>query len=523
MRTRVISLVLVTLLTVSTLATNAVPVVNGASMATGGGSLVCTMPTFVLPGAQVIMSVQAMLIVGHTNAVVSATLSDAQGRTIVHSTQRATNFEALVPTIVVFTWQIPVTQSPGTDNVTAQVMQDARLVLYANCGTITVLSTLVSTPPEQLHPGCPINALPGTCQTKKPPVKKPSVSATKNTWFEREISTTAMSHDRVCGQYNTATINRFVGYLAALHTNYVSVDTPLDQTGYDCKPSAPPITYMTEWVTAIRAAGMHVVFRDNWNTWAGDYGQPKLTYATKPAVPYETSSGLQAVESGRDTASYIGKTYQFILAHGSLFANGDIWEPFGEPMNNGIKNCAGGGGYGNCYGTSAGNCPGGLCQFPSVPAFNQWLEDFTQADLHAFALLHKTVTAGWFGVAGDTYKYTNASTWQYASYYNMDHFAQSFSNFSSLLVTAHTAFPKLPITLEWGDINGKDNTRSLVATTTSQYMTWAAQQSWIKGFEYWYIAGNNNNAESAAVDYNTGQLEPAGLVVQRIFGQMSPS
>ena len=135
------------------------------------------------------------------------------------------------------------------------------------------------------------------------------------------------------------------------------------------------------WANTIHAAGLHVIFRSNWNTWAGDFGQPQLSYSTSPAVPYEGSGGLAAVLDGSDTTSYIGKTYQWILQHPEVFQDGDVFEPFGEPQNNGIMN--------GPPGTSAAYCPKNVCQFPSTAAFNQWLADFARADQAAFAAIGK--------------------------------------------------------------------------------------------------------------------------------------
>jgi hypothetical protein len=79
----------------------------------------------------------------------------------------------------------------------------------------------------------------------------------------------------------------------------------------------------------------------------------------------------------------------------------------------------------------------------------------------------------------------------------------------------------MPITLEWGDINGADNTRQLVAGTTDQYLGWLATQPYVTGFDYWYLSGQDNFAESAAVDLITDQMTPAGQIVAKWFAAMS--
>ena len=154
--------------------------------------------------------------------------------------------------------------------------------------------------------------------------------------------------------------------------------------------------------------------------------------------------------------------------------------------------------------------------------FNQWLSDFAQADQAAFTEIGVNVTSGWFGVAADTSTYTTLSTWQYSSLYDMDHFAQSYNDWSGGINNSHAAFPTLPIFLEWGDVNSADNTSQLVATTTDQYMGYAATLNYVTGFDYWYETGQGEGAESAAVDYNTGVPTAAGLIVQKWFAAMTP-
>ena len=211
-------------------------------------------------------------------------------------------------------------------------------------------------------------------------------AATSGSWAVRDMGMTAVTHDTVCNQASQATMTRLVSYIPQFHANYASDDVPLDDaSGYTCTPKPlAPYAYEKAWATTMHAAGLHVIYRGNWNKWAGDYGMPKLSYSTNPAIPYEGSGGLSAVLSGQDTTSYMGMTYQWILNHADLFQNGDIFEPFGEAQNNGIANCAAQDGYGSCYGTSASNCPNSICQFPDVPSFNKWLSDFALADQAAF-------------------------------------------------------------------------------------------------------------------------------------------
>ncbi len=332
-------------------------------------------------------------------------------------------------------------------------------------------------------------------------------------WPVRAIDMTAITHDGVCSQYDQATMNRLVGYIPQLHANFASDDVPFDNSsGFSCTPQPlQPYAYMKAWADTIHAAGLHVMFRGNWNHWAGDYGMSKLSFSTSPVIAYESSGGLQAVLSGQDTSSYIGMTYQWILRHPDIFQDGDIFEPFGEPQNNGVAD--------GPQGTSAANCPKGVCQFPSTDAFNQWLGDFEQADQAAFRQIGRKVESGWFGLAGDSYTYVTQQAMAYADTYNMDHFTHDFGNFTSLIQASYNTFGK-PIVVEWGDFQD-GGAEPETANTTDQYLGWLAQQQGIVGEEYWQLTGHGTGSSEAAVDFASGQMTPAGQVVAKWFGAMT--
>lgn len=262
----------------------------------------------------------------------------------------------------------------------------------------------------------------------------------------------------------------------------------------------------------MHAAGLHVIYRGNWNHWAGDFGVAKLSYSTSPAVPYESAGGLLAVLAGQDATSYLGLTYEWILHHADLFQNGDIFEPFGEPVDNVIVGGPGG---------TIPSCPKGACQFPSVAAFNQWLSDLSQVEQAAFRTIGKQVQSGWLGLAGLSYQYVTPAAMTHADAYNMDLFARSFNSFSSQVTINHDIFKK-PMVLEWGDI-WDGSAEPATASATDQFLGWLAQQPYISGVEYWQLTGRGSNGPEAAVDYVTGRMTPAGRMVAKWYGAMTRS
>ena len=339
------------------------------------------------------------------------------------------------------------------------------------------------------------------------------VAAPARTWLVRDVGLTALSHDTVCHQYDEAAMTRLVGYVAQFHANYASESVPLDDaSGFNCRVGPlSPDAYLRAWTQTIHLAGLHVLYRGSWNHWAGSFGQAKLSYSTSPAVPYESSGGLAAVLQGVDTTSYIGLTYEWILRHADLFQDGDIFEPFGEPQNNGITD--------GPRGTSAAHCPKSVCQFPSTASFNQWMSDFAQADQAAFKSIGKNVISGWFGLAGDSYTYVTPQALVYSGFYNVDHFTIDFTRFTSQLQASWNAFHK-PIVVEWGDTM-EGGAQPATANTTDRILGWLAQQPYIAGVEYWQLSGNTNTAPERAIDLSTGMPTSTGQVLAKWFGAMT--
>ncbi len=338
-------------------------------------------------------------------------------------------------------------------------------------------------------------------------------SRTTRGWSVRDMGLTSLSHDTVCSQYGQAAITRLVGYVAQFHANLASESVPLDDaSGFSCHVGPlSPDQYLRAWTRTIHAAGLHVIYRGNWNHWAGGFGMAKLSYSTSPAIPYETSGGVSAVLQGTDTTSYMGMTFQWILRHADLFQDGDIFEPFGEPQNDGIAN--------GPAGTSAAHCPKQVCQFPSTAAFNQWLSDFGRVDQAAFQRIGKNVASGWFGLAGDSYSYVTPQALTYSSVYNVDHFTIDFTRFTSQLQASWNAFHK-PIVVEWGDTI-ESGAQPATANTTDRIMGWMAQQSYIAGVEYWQLSGNSPTAPERAIDLYTGSQTATGRVVAKWFASMA--
>src|SRR5438094_3189914 len=125
------------------------------------------------------------------------------------------------------------------------------------------------------------------------------------------IANGAASGDRLCYQETPEWIRQVIAVEAQTGATYGTLEIPMDDARayVDCRPSpVDPITYEGTWITALRSHGMHVWFRQQWNSWSGAYGSPKRTYSSRSPSPYETAGGVKAVLEGVDTRSYLSRT-----------------------------------------------------------------------------------------------------------------------------------------------------------------------------------------------------------------------
>src|SRR4030081_2604106 len=197
----------------------------------------------------------------------------------------------------------------------------------------------------------------------------------------RSIDNMHLSRDTMCYQVSAATIEAVVAAEARAHADTATVDMPYDDASSygKCVPR-DPLAYERQWITTIRRHGMHVWFRQQWLTWQGNQGAPKLTPTTTPSV--RLGEDPAAVLDGRDTTSYLARTYQWILAHRDFFASGDIFTPESEPANAGIVP----------YCQSP-------CMFADHAVADRWLADSMAVDRSAFATIGVQVGVGYWGLA----------------------------------------------------------------------------------------------------------------------------
>jgi len=187
-------------------------------------------------------------------------------------------------------------------------------------------------------------------QTTVAPTPQTTIESSSCLWQICSIDTMKDSRDLALQELNNpsydAEITKQMQLIKATGANYVAIDTPYDDQF---------LPYLTRWVTAARAAGLHVWFRGNWSNWEGWFGYPKTM------TPQE----------------HLKKTSDFIISHPDLFADGDIFDACPECENAGY------------WPQPAGN-----------QAYNQFLQEQHQTDEQAFAKIGKNVYANIESIIG---------------------------------------------------------------------------------------------------------------------------
>ena len=147
-----------------------------------------------------------------------------------------------------------------------------------------------------------------------PATPNAAVAATRplGGWRIRSVDTMKLSRDTLKAPLNDRQIAAVVRLDARLHLTNVTADVYYD---------APD--YMMRWVSAIRAAGLHVWFRAHWYAWENH----------RVSVVVRGRTRLATVAGSMTPQAYIGATRLFLRQHTALFRNGDIFDFCPEPEN----------------------------------------------------------------------------------------------------------------------------------------------------------------------------------------------
>ena len=331
-------------------------------------------------------------------------------------------------------------------------------------------------------------------------------------WTFRCIDTMSRSRDQVQVQTFKPLIPLFCQQIARLGVTHMTYAGPYDdETTLGAAPG-----WRDAWVAAIRATGAHIWWRMVWANWQGMFGQPMLTFATTPAIPYATAGGAAAVLDGTDTTSYLARTYQFIVQHPTLFADGDVFAPVSEPSDAGV----------------GPNPAGTPYQFPDLAAFQQFLPAMTTVCTAAFQAIGKQVTVGLYGSGWyDDGVWLPASVAQAVGPFSIDDYTQDPAQMQQNLATLHDAWG-LPIWVgEWG-ADG-ETTEDARVHLVDRMMRAIAALPFVPGinyFEAWSYppqphdpsASNLGPAGDGLLDRDTLAILPHGHMLAAWYRRMTP-
>lgn len=186
------------------------------------------------------------------------------------------------------------------------------LTTLASSGTTTITTPTITTPtittPTITMPTVSAtagaSALPTISPAPSTVVKSNAPSAHPATagpgWTIRAVDTMKLSRDTLKDQLTDRQITAIVRQDARLHLTHVTADVYYDDPAY-----------LSRWVRAIRAAGLHVWFRSHWYAWE-DHRDRRGTM---------------------NPSAYIEATRTFLQNYSTLLANGDIFDFCPEPEN----------------------------------------------------------------------------------------------------------------------------------------------------------------------------------------------
>jgi hypothetical protein len=305
----------------------------------------------------------------------------------------------------------------------------------------------------------------------------------------RSVDNMHLSRDTMCHQVSASRIEAVVAAEAQAHADTATIDMPYDAaSGYfKCIPRDPG-AYERRWIQAIRQAGMHVWFRQQWLTWQGNEGAPKLTPTTQPPIPIGDDPA--AVLDGRDTSSYLAMTYRWVLGHREFFASGDIFTPESEPANAGIlPDC---------------KAP---CMFADRATADRWLADSMTVDRAAFSAIGVDVRVGYWGLAC-TPDVASPATAQSMGVFVTDCYYREPAVLTAKLTALHAAYG-VPIILgEWGDIWDGGHQPAMSAAIDDVCAA-LASLPFVVGLNYWQGYGESKTGEGI-IDRTRLTLNPAG-------------
>jgi hypothetical protein len=324
----------------------------------------------------------------------------------------------------------------------------------------------------------------------------------------RSVDVMKYTKDTMQHQFTDARINNLVDTLKSLNVDCIAIAIPMDASGdypASAKPAPRDAYVLTQaWADAIHGKGLHILWRGTWSGIEGINGFPRRVGA------HRLPAGTAASAATDGAATWLGKTYHYIVDHPAFFADGDLWAPLPE-RTEGIFQDA----------TSFLPHDG-----PGIQAnYLAFFTDLKKVSDAAFAKIGKRVVTGYSAnnysevVSGwlprDFFEAAGITS---IDYYGRDHSPQELERD---LRAMYSATGKPIFLQEWADYwNSQLAPRERKAYLHQIYSALGRlhRQGMLVGFNYW--GGWDNTTESVVQEDERGfSLNERGRLLQAFFAQ----
>ncbi|MDR0534048.1 MAG: hypothetical protein LBH01_08840 [Verrucomicrobiales bacterium] len=323
----------------------------------------------------------------------------------------------------------------------------------------------------------------------------------------RSVDVMKYTKDVMTHQPDDARIASLIAALKSLHITHIAIAIPLDaDEDYPAGDKPAPRSardFTQKWADAIHAQGLHVLWRGTWSGLEGLYHFPKRVGNDR----FPAGTAKSAPTDGN--ATWLGKTYRYIVEHPGFFANGDLWAPLPERTEYIFQDA-----------TSFLPHDGGIQQ-----NYTDFFRDLKQVSESAFAKIGKQVRCG---LSANNYTEVK-NGWLPQEFFDaqgvivVDYYGSSRTpeELEADIRQMHARYGKPVFIQEWSDFWHSQTSlpeRSAYLRQIYARLQKLANDGILVGFNYW--GGWDNTTESIVVENETGfHLNYRGKLLQEFFKQ----
>ena len=312
--------------------------------------------------------------------------------------------------------------------------------------------------------------------------------------------------DVMMHQLTDKRIDNLVATLKTLDINYIALAIPMDASSDYPEGNRPAprdaYAFTQKWADAVHSHGLHILWRGTWSGLEGLNGFPKLVGDKR----FPAGTADSAANDG--DATWLGKTWRYIVTNPRFFEAGDIWAPLPERTEDIFQDA-------KSFLPYSG---------PGIQAnYSTFFTDLKRVSEMAFTKIGKTVICGL-----TTNNYTEVkSGWIPQSLYDVqgitviDYYGSSHSpeEMESDIRQMYAMHKKPVFVQEWSDYWNSQIPpceRSAYLKRIYGNMQKLAAEGMLTGFNYW--GGWDNTTESVITEDASGfHLNYRGELLREFF------